>query len=90
MTGVDLHVHMVFLQDIKSHLTAMKLNPVKIKKPDSSPRMCYINFGCEEERQVWVVEDSIIFKHMLVFFMCICVNYKFRSDNQMYCTSYTC
>ena len=44
----------MFLQDIKSRLVSLKLNPVKIKKPDSAPWMCYINFKCEEERQACV------------------------------------
>lgn len=37
---------------MKTHLVSMKLDPVKIKKPDSAPWMCYINFKCEEDRQV--------------------------------------
>lgn len=47
------------LQDIKSHLASMNLNPVKIKKPDSAPWMCYINFKCEEERQVQYVHTGL-------------------------------
>lgn len=43
---------LMLLQAIKSHLLSMKLNPVKIKKPDSAPWMCYVNFRCEEDRQV--------------------------------------
>ena len=52
--------HVNLLQDIKSHLLSMKLNPVKIKKPDSAPKMCYVNFGCEEDRQVFMCNKSLL------------------------------